>query len=148
LRSRRPAVGRLFVRSADGFAPGIRAEGVDIFVLGEVQSLDERLAEIGEGGGGFGFDLALGDSGEEAPQGGAEIASGDIASGKVIGDILAGFLASEGLCFLACVERAEIRMAGAARSTAAAAIGEGESTQTGAVLGTFGGHGSLQKRRI
>jgi len=57
------------MRGADGFAPGIRAEGVDVFVLGEVQGLDESLAEIGEGGGGFGLDLALGDSGEEVSEG-------------------------------------------------------------------------------
>ncbi len=80
---------------ADGFAPGIRAVGVDVLVLGEVQGLDESLAEIGECGGGLGLDLALGDSGEEASQGGAEIAGGHIAAGKVIGDILAGLLASK-----------------------------------------------------
>src|SRR6266851_5254848 len=70
---------------------------LDVFVLGEVQGLDERLAEIGEGGGGFGLHLTLGDSGEEASEGGAEIAGGHIAAGKVIGDILAGGLASKGL---------------------------------------------------
>src|SRR5229473_785380 len=70
---------------------------LDVFVLGEVQGLDERLAEIGEGGGGFGLHLTLGDSGEEASEGGAEIASGHIAAGKVIGDILAGGLACTGL---------------------------------------------------
>ena len=59
-------IGRLFVGGADGFAPGIGAVGVDVFVLGEVQGLHEGLAEIGEGGGGFGFYLTLGDSGEEA----------------------------------------------------------------------------------
>jgi hypothetical protein len=35
-------------------------------------------------------------------------------------------------------------MAGA-RSTALAAIGKGERTQRGTVLGAIGGHGSLQK---
>jgi hypothetical protein len=33
-------IGGLFVGGADGFAPGIGAEGVDVFVLGEVQGLD------------------------------------------------------------------------------------------------------------
>ncbi len=51
---------------ADGFAPGIGAEGVDVFVLGEVQGLHEGLAEIREGGGGFGLHLTLGDSGERS----------------------------------------------------------------------------------
>ncbi len=45
----RDVIGRLFMRGADGFAPGIGALGVDVFVLGEVQGLDEGLAEIGEG---------------------------------------------------------------------------------------------------
>jgi len=51
----RHVVGRLFMGGADGFAPGIGVVGVDVFVLGEGQDLDEGLAEIGEGGGGFGF---------------------------------------------------------------------------------------------
>jgi len=39
----------------------------------------------------------LGDTGEEASEGGAEIASGHIAAGKVIGDILAGGFARKRL---------------------------------------------------
>ncbi len=50
---RRRVIGRLFMGDADGFAPGIGVVGVDVFVLGEGQDLDERLAEIGEGGGRF-----------------------------------------------------------------------------------------------
>jgi len=120
--------------SADGFAPVIRAEGIDVFALGEVQGLDERLAEIGEGGGCFGFHLALGDGGEEASEGGAEIAGGEIAAGKVIGDILAGFLASEGSGLLAGVERAEVRMTVAPGTAAVAAIDKHERTQRGTVV--------------
>src|SRR5216684_7623621 len=177
LRRRRWGIWRrvidgLFMGSADGFAPVIRAEGVDVFALGEVQGLDEGLAEIGKGGGGFGFHLTLGDGGEEASEGGAEIAGGQIAAGKVIGDILAGFLASEGLRFLASVERTEVRMAVSARSAALSAICKGEGTQRRTVLlacdrtavffmcdrravffmcdrravdGAIGGHGSLQR---
>ena len=48
----RRVIGGLFVGGADGFAPGIGVVGVDVFVLGEGQDLDEGLAEIGEGGGG------------------------------------------------------------------------------------------------
>ena len=103
------------------------------------------MAEIGEGGGGFGFDLTLGDSGEEASEGGVEIAGGHIAAGKVIGDLLARFLARKGLCVLAGVEGAEVRMAGLAWHAAVAAIGKGERTQRGTVLGVIGGHRSLQK---
>ena len=141
-------VGGLFVGGADGFAPGIGAVGVDVFVLGEGQGLDEGLAEIGEGGGGFGFHLALGDSGEEASEGGAEIAGGHEAAGKVIGDVLAGGLASKGLCIFAGVERAEIRMAEVARNAAVAAVDKHERTQRGTILGAIGGHGSLQKERL
>jgi len=109
-----------------------------------VEVLDEGLAEIGEGGGGFGFYVALSDSGEEASEGGVEIAGGHIAAGKVIGDLLAGGLASKGLRILAGVERAEVRMRGPG-SAALAAVGKGERTQRGTVLGAIGGHGSLQK---
>jgi hypothetical protein len=157
---------------ADGFAPVIGAEGVDVLALGEVQGLDEGLAEIGEGGGGFGFDLTLGDSGEETSEGRAEIAGGQIVAGKVVGDIPAGGLASEGLGLLAGVERAKVRMTVSARSAALAAIGKGERTQGRTVLltcnrgavfftrdrravlflcdrtavdGAIAGHGSLQR---
>jgi hypothetical protein len=44
LGSRRDAVGGQVVRGADGFAPGVCAEGVDVFMFGEVQVLDEGLA--------------------------------------------------------------------------------------------------------
>ena len=63
-------------RGTDGAAPGIRAEGVDVFVLGDRDGLDHGLAEIGECRGDFGLDLALGYRGEEASHGGTQIASG------------------------------------------------------------------------
>jgi|ERR1700682_484256 len=47
----------LVMGGADGFAPRVCAEGIDVFILGEVQVLDEGLAQVGEGGGGFGLDL-------------------------------------------------------------------------------------------
>ncbi len=141
-------IGGLFVGGADGFAPGICAVGVDVFVLCEGQGLDEGLAEIGEGGGGFGLYVTLGDSGEEASEGGAEIAGGHEAAGKVIGDVLAGFLAGKFLCLLAGMEGAEIGMAELAGNTAVAAVDKHERTQRGTVLGAIGGHGSLQKERL
>jgi len=129
---------------AHGLAPGIRAEGVGVFVLGVLDSLKQDLAEIGESGGGFGFDLTFCDGGEKAGQGGAEIAGGEITAGKERGYITAG----------------------TSRSAALAAVGEGESTQARTVFlildrravfilrdckavdGAIGGHGSLQKRRV
>ncbi len=89
----------------------------------------------------------LSDSGEEASEGGAEIAGGQKAAGKVIGDVLAGGLASKGLCVLAGVEGAEIRVVGAAGNAAVAAVDKGEGTQRGTVVGAIG-HGSLQKERL
>jgi hypothetical protein len=104
------------------------------------------LAEIGEGGGGFGLHVALGDGGEEASEGGAEIAGGQEGAGKVIGDVFAGFLASEGLRFLAGVE-GTVGMAGLARNTAVAAVDEREGTQRATLLGVIG-HGSSPERRL
>jgi hypothetical protein len=43
------------------------------------------------------------------------------------------------------VKRAEVRMRGPG-SAALAAVGKGEGTQRGTVLGAIGGHGSLRKR--
>lgn len=54
---------------ADDAAPGLGVEGVDGFVLGEVDGLQQGLAQIGGGGGGLGLDLTPGDGGE---QGGPE----------------------------------------------------------------------------
>ena len=135
----------LIVGGADGIAPGIGAVGVDEFVLGDVQGLHEGLAEIGEGGGGFRFDLAEGDGGEEASESGTEIAGGQEVAGQVIGDVFAGGLASEGLRVLASVERAEIRMGGAG-GAALAAVGKGEGTQRGTIVGAIGGHGISRKK--
>jgi hypothetical protein len=138
----------LFVGLADGIAPVIRVVGVDVFVAGEGQGLHHGLAEVGEGGSGFGLHVALGDGGEEASEGGGEIAGGHEAARKVIGDVLAGTLASEGLRFLASVEGAEIRIAGLPRNAAVAAVNKHERTQRRTVLGVVGGHGSLQKERL
>jgi len=92
--------------------------------------------------------VTLRDSGENTAQGGAEIACGEVIAEEEGRYILAGLFSGLGLRLLLRVERAEMRVAGAARSAAVAAIGKGESTQTGTVLGTFGGHRSLQKRKI
>jgi hypothetical protein len=90
---------------ADGVAPGVGVEGVDVFVLGELDGLQKGLAEVGEGGGGSGFYLTLGDGGEELAQGSAKVASGEIAAGEAGRDIAAGLLGGGGLSFLAGVKR-------------------------------------------
>ncbi len=43
---------------ADGFAPVVGIEGVDVFVLGDVDGLQESLGQVGDGAGGFGFYIA------------------------------------------------------------------------------------------
>ena len=99
------------MRVADGSAPVVGAVSADVFVLSDGEDLDEGLAEIGEGGGGLGLDLALGDGGEEAPESGTEVAGGQKGAGKMIGDLLSGGEASHGLRGLAGVEGAKMRVA-------------------------------------
>jgi hypothetical protein len=111
---------------ADSGAPGVGAEGVDVFVLGEVEGLDKGLAKVGEGRGGFGFDMALGDGDEEASQGGVEVARGNVGTGEEAGDFFAGVFGTQGLGLLASVEEAEVGMALAARHAAAVAVGKSE----------------------
>jgi hypothetical protein len=101
------------------------------------------LREIGDGAGGFGFYVAADDSGEDARQGGAEIAGGEVAAGEEVGQLVAEFLGGEGLGFFLGVVEAEVGMAGDARGATAAAIGEGEQTQGYAVLFAERGHKSL-----
>jgi len=88
----------------------------------------------------------LGYGGEEASEGGAEIAGGDEGARKVIGDVFAGGFGSEGLGVLAGVKIAEIGM-GSAGSAALAAVGKGERTQRGTSVGAIGGHG-ISRRKI
>jgi hypothetical protein len=118
----------------DELAPKGVAEGVDEFLVLELHGLDEDLAEIGEGAGLPGLDVALGDGSEQAAEGQAEITGGEIAGGKKLGDFATDLIASAGLGFFAGVEVTELRIAGAARSAAAAAVGEGEGTQRDAVV--------------
>jgi len=121
---------------ADGLAPGVGAEGVDVFVLGEMDGLGESLRQVGEGAGGARLDVAAGDGGEEASEGGAEVAGGEIVAGEEVVEIAAEFLGGEGLSFFFGVVEAEMGMAGGDGSDAATAIGEREMTQGHAVLWT------------
>jgi len=129
----------------------------DVLVLGELDGLNQSLAEIGEGGGSFWVDLTLGDGGEDAGQGGAEVAGGEITAGEKEDTSRPTCWAARDCASLLAWEAAEARVASETRSAAATAIGEGEVTQAGTVVfmcgakainGAIGGHGSLQKRRI
>jgi hypothetical protein len=82
---------------ADGIAPAVGAEGVDVFVLGEVDGLQLGLEHVGNGAGEAGFDVAA-----------------DEVFGERFGGSRLGF-------FLGVVET-EMRVAGDAWGAAAAAI--------------------------
>ncbi len=96
---------RLFRRigdegGTDGFAPGIGAEGVDVFVLRGLDGIEHGLAEVGQGGGGFALDAALRHAGEDMAESGTEIAGGEVTAGEPRGNIAADGLGGLGLCFL------------------------------------------------
>jgi len=119
----RIAVGEVLADGiADGSSPGVGAEGVDVLVLGKMDGLGESLGEIGEGAGGTGLNVAADDSGQEATEGGAEIAGGKALAGEEIGEFAGEFIAGAG-------------------SAALAAVGKGETTQGLAVLWAKRGHG-------
>ena len=66
-RGRREAVVVVVVDGvADGLAPAVGAEGVDVFVLGEVDGLQESLGQVGDGAGGSGLYIAADYGGDEA----------------------------------------------------------------------------------
>jgi len=74
---------------ADGFAPAVSAEGVDVFVLGEADGLRQGLEHVGDGAGEFGFYFAADDGRDEACEGGAEIAGGKVVAGEEVGEVFA-----------------------------------------------------------
>jgi hypothetical protein len=115
-------------------APDISSVDVSVLGLGELDGLVHGLTEIGEGGGGFGLEVPLGDGGENAAQGDVEIAGGEVIAQKERRYGFTGLLGGLGLRFLLGMEVAVVRVAGASRSAAVAAIGKGESTQAGTVF--------------
>jgi hypothetical protein len=128
---------------ANRFAPAVGAESVDVFVLREVDGLHESLGQVGNGVGGFGFYVAADNGGDEAGQGGAEVAGGEIVAGEEVVQVFAEFLRGAGAGFFLGVVEAEARIAADARSAATAAIRESERTQGHAVLCTERGHDCL-----
>jgi hypothetical protein len=111
---------------ADGFAPAVGAEGVDVFVLGKVDGLQLGLEHVGDSAGESGFYVAADYGGDEAGESGAEIARGEIVVGEEIGEVFGEFFSGLGAGLLLGVIEAEVRMAACARRAAAAAIGERE----------------------
>ena len=128
---------------ADGIAPAVSAEGVDVFVLGEMDGLQEGLGQVGDGAGGSGLYITAENGGEEAAQGGAEIAGGEVVAGEEIGEVFAERFCGVGAGFFLGVVEAEMRVTADARSAATTAVGERKHTQGHAVLGTERRHRSL-----
>lgn len=124
----------------DDAAPAVGGEGVDVFVFGKRNGLQESLAEIGEGSRGFGLELTAGGGSENAAKSEAEIAGGEIVAGEEKADVAANFFGGLGLRFLAGVEATEKWVAGFSRHAATAAVGEGESTVGRAIFGMSGRH--------
>ena len=123
-------------RVVDGLAPAVGAEGVDVFVLGEVDGLQESLGQVGNGARGSGFYIAAEDGGDEASQGGGEIAGGKVVAGEEVSQVFAKCLGGLGSGFLLGVVRAEAGIVAEARGAATAAIRERKRTQGHAVLCT------------
>jgi hypothetical protein len=111
---------------ADGVAPDVGAEGVDVFVLGEADGLEERLGQVGDGAGGLGLYIAGDHGGDEAGESGAEIVGGEVVAGEEVGQVLAEGFCSAGAGFFLGVVEAEVGMVAGARGAATAAIGESD----------------------
>jgi hypothetical protein len=88
--------------------------------------LEEGLGQIGDGAGGFGLDVAANDGGDDAGEGSAEIAGGEVVAGEEVGQVLADVFGGAGAGFFLGVVEAEVGMVAGTGSTATAAIGEGE----------------------
>ncbi len=112
-----------------------------------MDGLQESLGQVGDGVGGFGFYIAADNGGDEACQGGAEIAGGEVVAGEEVVQVFAEFLcgagAGAGAGFFLGVVEAEVFMVAVARSAATAAIRECKRTQGHAVLCTERGHDCL-----
>src|SRR5260370_35336885 len=117
-------------RGAELCAPSVGVKGVDVFILGDGDGLKHGLGEIGESGGDFGFDLALGDGAKESRHGNAEIASGQQFCRKEASYVLTDLLSGERFGSLLGMEVTEMQVAGAARRAARAATGQVEAPQT------------------
>ncbi len=120
---------------ADGFAPIVGVEGLTIFVLGDMDGLQESLGQVGDGAGGLGFYIAADNGGDKAAQGGTEIAGGELVAGKEVGEVFVEFLCGAGSGFFLGVVETEAGILAGVRGEATAAIRESERAQGRAVLG-------------
>jgi len=103
----------------------------------------QSLHQVSDGVGGFGLYIAADNGRDETCQGGAEIASGEVAAGEEVGQVFAEGFCGAGAGFLLGVVEAKVGMVVDARGEATAATCESERTQGHAVLWTERGHKSL-----
>src|SRR5260370_32565340 len=75
---------------ADGLAPGVGAESVDVFVLGDVNGLQESLRQVGDGAGSSGFYIPADNGRDEASPGGAEVAGRGGVAAVEVREVFAG----------------------------------------------------------
>jgi hypothetical protein len=92
--------------------------------------------------------VTLGDRGDGVSDSGTEVAERDVAAGKIIGDLLAGFFRATRRDFFASVESAEIWMRGAHGHATVVGACESEGTRAGTVQGMGGGHETLLKFEV
>src|SRR2546427_3998261 len=94
-----------------------------------MDGLDESLGEIGEGARRARLDVASDDGGQEAAEGGAEIAGGKVLAGEEIGEVTGEFIGGAGLGVFSGVVGAEGGVGGGAGGAALAGGGKGGKTQ-------------------
>ena len=95
---------------ADGVAPGVGAEGVGVFALGDAEGLQESLREVGDGAGGSGLYFAADDGGDEAAEGGGEVVGGEVIAGEKVVHVIAEFFCGADAGFFFGVVGAEAGM--------------------------------------
>jgi len=83
---------------------------VEAVELGEAESLEEGLDEVGDGAGVTGLDFAAQDGGDEARESGGEVAGGELRIGEELGELVGELVGELGLFFEGGVIVAEVRV--------------------------------------
>jgi hypothetical protein len=114
---------------------------VNVLLFGQVDGLKEGLTEVGQSGGGPGFEMAQSYGGHEMAESSAEVRAGEIVAGETVGEVASDLLSGLGLGFLASVIGAKERMRSLPRHAAVVAVAVSEGTEQGAALERSRGHG-------
>jgi hypothetical protein len=130
----------------DGVLPGILVEGFLEFLFGVDVGLKHQLAEIGEGGSSFGFDITLSGRGEEGGESVAEVTGGNEVGVEIFGDLVSGALRFDLFLEFEGVEITEIGLCEVAGHSATAPVAKCKGTEQFASIGGIVRHRELQKR--